>query len=552
MNRAAISKSAVSAVTAAVATALVIAGCSSGSTSNNAEQQVNLNDQPQLSVPNVKQAGMIVPPAPAVPELPSVAQPNTTTPNTAAPTAPDTTTPDPNDLYPTPNTQNVGEQRGTGQPITKGGVTNAFVAKLTGANSADHTDTKWGVSGAGNAVMWDNGNGQVITVFGDTFGSPRPKGEDSDQPPLVSGQGFNIPIMPKQIPFPALPYVNLKQGGTEGSGFAGDTGTHSPTGFDWRVNTLAYSSTQNLTQFSYSSFLTDRTKHAREIIPARRVNGNEITTLPTSGISINGKQYLSYASVRQYGPAPGSWTSNYAGLAVSTDNGATWRKSSNAFWRNAGAGRVFQMPALAQRGNMVYMFGTEQGRVGGVYVARVPAGQILNKGAYQYWNGSRWVRGLTFEPTPVVSGGVGEVSVQWSPSLQRWLMLSTDVFNNGIVLRQAANPQGPWTSPQVVASGKNYPSIYGANIHPWSKGNDLYFTMSQWTSYNVYLMHATVTKQGIPAPRVRVPEIPLPGGARIPSGPAPDINTPTLPTLQLPKSLQGPGNNPNAPSGPGR
>ncbi|MFT4200094.1 DUF4185 domain-containing protein [Gordonia sp. (in: high G+C Gram-positive bacteria)] len=423
---------------------------------------------------------------------------------------------------------------------------------MTGANSADHTDTKWGVAGTGNAVMWDNGNGQVITAFGDTFGRPRPRGEGSDQAPYVNGDGFNVPIFPKEIPFPALPYLNLTQGRNLGSGFAGDTGTTAPSGFDWRVNTLAYSSTRNLRQMSYNSFLVDRANHAREVIKARRVNGSEITTMPTSGIAVGGRQYMTYSSVRRYGPAPGSWTSNYSGIAFSDDNGATWTKSRNAFWTNGGPARNFQMLSLARRGNMVYMFGTEQGRVGGVYVARVPADQLLNRAKYQYWMGTNWQNGLVGEPRPVVSGGIGEVSVQFSPSLNRWLMLSTDVFNNGIVLRQAANPAGPWTRAQIVASGQNYPAIYGASIHPWSKGNDLYFTMSQWSSYNVYLMHATVVRQGIPAPAPLVPEVPLPGGARIPFGPAPDGGL-QLPTLRLPDAMAGPQGPPRggAPRGPG-
>lgn len=532
-----------SAVGVLLAGVMVIAGCSS--TSQSASQApAELNNQPSLRMPDTRNGDMIVPPAPAVPELSaagSAAQPS----GGDAPAGP--SAPAGGDLYPTPEPQDVGEQRGTGQPITKNGVTNAFVAKLTGADSVNHTDTKWGVSGAGNAVMWDGGNGQVLTMFGDTFGAPRPQGESADQAPLISGDGLNLPIMPKSIPFPALPYVNLKQGSTAGSGFAGDTGTAGPTGFDWRVNTLAYSSSKTLTDFGYSSFVTDRAAHAREMLGARRVNGNEITTLPTSGISVGGKQYLTYSSVRRYGPSPGSWTSNYSGIAVSTDSGVSWRKSKSAYWTNSGPARNFQMPALARRGNTVYMFGTEQGRVGGVYVSRVRADQILNKQVYEYWNGRSWVRGLRAEPRAVVSGGVGEVSVQWSQSLGRWIMLSTDVFKNGIVLRQAATPQGPWTAGQVVASGTDYPAIYGASIHPWSKGNDLYFTMSQWTSYNVYLMHATVRRETIPAPGVAIPEIPLPGGARLPAGPLPDLG---LGTLQLPKSLLGPQGNPNAPRGP--
>ncbi|GAB17779.1 hypothetical protein GOEFS_039_00130 [Gordonia effusa NBRC 100432] len=532
-----------------VSSALVITGCSNSSSNSGNGNQPNLNAQPQLSVPNVQTAGMIVPPAPAVPALkvespaanPNDNKNNDNNNNQNAPTGP-------SDLY--PKNEDKGEKRGDGQPITRGGVTNAFVTKLTGAKSADHTDTKWGVAGAGNAVMWDNGRGQIITMFGDTFGRPRPKGESSNQPQYLTGDGLNLQILPKEVPFPALPYISVKQGATRGSGFAGDTGTSAPTGFDWRVNTLAYSSTKNLRQMSYSGFLTDRASHARQVISARRVNGSEITTLPTSGISIGGRQYMTYASVRRFGPSPGSWTTNYSGIAVSNDNGVTWRKSGNAFWTNAGPARNFQMLSLARRGNWVYMFGTEQGRIGGVYVARVPAHQLMYRSAYQYWMGNHWQKGLVGEPQPIVSGGIGEVSVQYSPSLRRWLMIATDVFNNGIVLRQAATPQGPWTSPQVIASAKNYPSIYGASIHPWSKGNDLFFTMSQWSSYNVYLMHATITRRGIPAPSLWVPEIPLPGGSRIPFGPMPD-GMPKLPELKLPESMGGPpsGSSPRGPGG---
>lgn len=526
--------------------AIALTACSSNSDAKQEASDVNLNGQQELVVPGVQRANMIVPPASTVPELPAVkTDDDDDAPSEDAPSGPAAT----DDLYPDATPEDAGEQRGAGQPNTKGGVTNAFVAKLTGNDSADHTDTEWGVAGAGNAVNWDNGNGQVITVFGDTFGRPRPNGEESDQSPQVSGDGLNLPIFPKGVPFPALPYVNLVQGGQQGSGFAGDTGTKGPTGFDWRSNTLAYSSTRDLREFSFDSFVTDGEGQAAELLDAKRVDGVEITTLPTSGIAIGGRQYMSYASIRRYGPAPGSWTSNYAGIAVSDDNGKTWRKSKSAYWTNAGAARNFQMPALTKRGNMVYMFGTEQGRVGGVYVARVKASKILHKGAYEYWTNGKWVRGLKAEPTPIVSGGVGEVSVQWSPSLRQWLMISTDVFHNGIVLRQANHVMGPWTDARVIASGKNYPSIYGASIHPWSTGNDLYFTMSQWSSYNVYLMHTTVTRRAVPARKPVIPEIPLPGGQRLPAGPIPDLPTMSF-DLKLPDSMMGPGDNPAAPKGP--
>lgn len=542
-----------------VAGVVLLAGCSSSSSNDEASFD-KVND---LEVPDVQAASMIVPPAPPLPGLPaeppapadpSAPPPAVTGPGGSAPVpapSPGGVTPpgvsDPGQLYPSP--EDAGTRPGRGQPLTTHGVTNGFVAKLTGADSYSHTDQQWGVAGAGNAVMWDNGNGQVLTMFGDTFGSPRPSGEQSDQPPMVSGAGINVPILPKELGFPALPFVNLTQGGGQGSGYAGDTGTEGPTGFDWRSNTLAYSTTDDLrTGMAYDSFATDDPGHAAEMIGARKQPGVEVTTLPTSGLSIGDRQYVSYSSVQQWGPAPGSWTSNYSGLAYSDDNGHTWTKAPGAFWTNTGAAKDFQMPALAKRDGYIYMFGTENGRVGGVYVARVPEQSVLDKGAYEYWTSGGWSPDANAGPQPVTSGGVGEVSVRYSEDLGRWLMLATDVFNNGITLRQAVSPTGPWTEPKVVASAEDYPSIYGASIHPGSSGNDLYFTMSQWSSYNVYLMHATVGAQPVPGPSPQVPEIPLPGGARIPAGPAPDLG---LPTLELPDSLRPPVDNPAAPNGPG-
>lgn len=197
-----------------VVAALTLSGCSSNS--DTVEKPVNLNAQKELTVPNVVPAQMIVPPAPTVHELPAVQRvtDKKTKYNGDAPTWPgnDTNVTDGNDLYPRTDDKSVGDKRGAGEPVTKDGVTNEFVAKLTGADSVDHTDSRWGVSGAGNAVLWDNGKGQVITMFGGTFGGPRPRGEGGDQAPLVSGDGLNLPIMPKGVSFPALPYVNLHQG----------------------------------------------------------------------------------------------------------------------------------------------------------------------------------------------------------------------------------------------------------------------------------------------------------------------------------------------------
>ncbi len=73
--------------------------------------------------------------------------------------------------------------------------------------------------------------------------------------------------------------------------------------------------------------------------------------------------------------------------------------------------------------------------------------------------------------------------------LGRWLLLHLDVRRRGIVLRSAETLVGPWTSGEVVVSGDEYPAVYGGFLHPWSlDGPDLYYLVSQWRPYNVYLV----------------------------------------------------------------
>jgi hypothetical protein len=49
----------------------------------------------------------------------------------------------------------------------------------------------------------------------------------------------------------------------------------------------------------------------------------------------------------------------------------------------------------------------------------------------------------------------------------------------------------------VLASLDTYPAAYGAYLHPWlteRNGEIIYFTMSRWFDYNVFLMRARVLK----------------------------------------------------------
>ena len=153
------------------------------------------------------------------------------------------------------------------------------------------------------------------------------------------------------------------------------------------------------------------------------------------------------------------------------------------------------MNALVRAGGYVYMIGTPNGRFGNAHLARVPERQVLQKNAWRYWDGRTWSTRET-SAVPIAVGPISEVSVQWNAYLGKWLMMYLDEQRASVVLRSAASLTGPWSGEQVVARGTEYPGLYGTFMHPWSSGPDLYFTMSQWDPYNVFLMHTKLTDDG--------------------------------------------------------
>ncbi|MFE3224321.1 DUF4185 domain-containing protein [Nocardia sp. NPDC059228] len=323
-----------------------------------------------------------------------------------------------------------------------------LVNQVTGQGSVNRTDMRWSVDGTDLGLMWETKPGQVAVMFGDTFGKGwKPTGAGTDQQ-------------------------------------------------DWRSNVLAYSSTRDLSQgLILDDFVQNSRCHAAELLDSRKIKNFETTTIPTSGFAVGDRQYLTYMSVNHWSKIPGMWSTNLGGIAWSDDNGRTWTKSQWARWDNLfGLGR-FQVATMVPHGDYVYMFGTPNGRLGVIGLARVPVDQVLNKSAYQYWIDGTWTPAdgpNELLATPLVSGTASELSIHYDTESNQWRMVYLDVTRNQIVLRTAAEPQGAWSDPTPLLSTDDYPTAYGGFIHPWSSAKDLYFTISTWNSYNVYLMHATL------------------------------------------------------------
>ena len=331
----------------------------------------------------------------------------------------------------------------------------AMIAAVTGSGSLNHTDERWGITGTDLGILWEGSSGDVLAAFGDTFGG------------RWSGHGS-----------PGTPAANA-----------------------WRSNTLARSGDHDLTDGMTVDAFAGATGSgaAGELLSSQKVEGEEMTVVPTAGIAVGDRDYVHYMSVRRW-IAHGHWSTNHAGIAWSDDGGETWVKDPDAVWPNEdGAGDTFQMGAFARSGPHVYLYGTPAGRGGDVRLARVPRFAVLDPDAYRYWDGSGWTAPLA-DAVPVVAAPVGEMSVQYNEHLARWTMLHVlspdDSELRSIVLRTAPRPEGPWSAPQELATSREHPGLYGGFIHPWSAASgdaDIYFTMSVWEPYNVYLMRATVT-----------------------------------------------------------
>ncbi|MFI1915484.1 DUF4185 domain-containing protein [Nocardia sp. NPDC020380] len=318
------------------------------------------------------------------------------------------------------------------------------VAKVTGADSVNRTDKRWQVQGTDLGIMWESKPGEIAMAFGDTI-----------------GRDFHPP------------------GGM---------------GEDWRSNLLAFSSNKDLSRgVVFDRMVTDDRCHASELLSSEKLDNIEITTIPTSGFAIGDRQYMSYMSIRTWNSIPGTWYTNYGGIAYSDDHGEHWTKDPHARWDNIFGVSNFQVTAMVPQGDYVYMFGIPNSRLGAVGLARVPKDQVLNVTAYQYWKGGSWTPADGFvSADPIVDAPAGELSVRYDADRKVWQMSYLDTAKAALVVRESDSPQGVWSDSATTVSALQFPELYGGFIHPWSTGKDLYFTMSTWSDYNVYLMHATM------------------------------------------------------------
>ncbi len=325
------------------------------------------------------------------------------------------------------------------------------VAQEDGPGSINQTDIRWDVYGADLGSMFTYHN-QIRMVFGDTFGPPA-----------------------------AYPFFSV---------------SHS----DYRDNVMAVISPPNSARppvngLHFSSMISDTPGHAKDLLATNGVPwpGHLI---PTYGVSVGNTMYLYYMDVKEFG-APGHWTLYHSGIAYSQDGGNTWTDSTATRWP---AKSNFGQVALVKQGQYIYAYGIPGGRYGSVQLARVPQHMALDKAAYQYWTGTCWATNDPAAATDIVPAPVGELSVRYNSYYKKWLMMYLIDPKGEVVIRTASQLTGPWSPAQIVVTSKQYPELYAPYITPrWNSGPDIYFNMSVYDHYQVYLMHTSLRSAGTAA-----------------------------------------------------
>jgi hypothetical protein len=321
-----------------------------------------------------------------------------------------------------------------------------LIAQVTGADSANDTAGRWRIFGTDLGHMFWH-RGQLYMVFGDTFG--------------------------------------------KGSRYRAH---------NWRSNTLArLADPVDLEHqgLRIESMVTNEAGQARELLASRKVDGIEKTVIPTNGISTGDRMFLHYMSVRTW-HGGGNWDVGHSGLAYSDDDGQTWKTPHEAIWPG---GLGFEQVAFVRKDGYVYSFGIPGGRQGAVRLRRVPAGRMLQPGAHRYWNGTAWVRD-PHAAKPVVPGPAGELSVAWNARYGQWMMMYLDQSRHAVLLRMAPKLTGPWGEPQVVVNAQQHPGLYAPYIVPLEDiGSEVWFTLSKWKPYNVFLMRMTLDEIAVQTSR---------------------------------------------------
>lgn len=319
------------------------------------------------------------------------------------------------------------------------------VADLTGPGITD----RFGVGGTDLGTTTTGPDGRLVSVFGDTFASPR-----------VGGRGWRSPVVlfgdPASVP--------------TGLRFTGPAGRRRLLRRGWARQAVRY---------------------VHQVPQRYRGRWHRVTTvLPTDVIRVDDVLFLHVMVCRELGRV--HWTEVHA----SRDGGETWRPTG-ARWPGDHHDGLFQMLTW-ERGDdgWVYAFTTGFQRAHGLVLHRVRPDRLTEPAAWESWgftpdDGWAWGR----PPTVALPGAFGELSLRRVPAPDgpdRWLLAVFDAAAYRIDVLDLDSPLADLHTARRVtvlrgcdwadedhAAGR-VAQLYGGYVLPGSRLDDVHLVVSQW------------------------------------------------------------------------
>jgi len=217
---------------------------------------------------------------------------------------------------------------------------------------------------------------------------------------------------------------------------------------------------------------------AAEILGGWNMLINDGVSLPDGSIIVSYQH-----TVEVENPKKHLWYTDRSSLAVSWNRGDNFYLTGPDWENDHDNSDPYQMWSMQLDGDYVYIVSVKTGRQRGpMMLFRSRWDQILNKNAYEYWNGNDW--GEKSDAKPILEGHFGEPSLR-KLSDGTWVLSYADYTGYPkIVTRTIMNPdQGPegeWSEPKVHLTAKDFPNLYGGGIHPYSTKDNLVLMISTW------------------------------------------------------------------------
>lgn len=260
-------------------------------------------------------------------------------------------------------------------------------------------------------------------------------------------------------------------------------------------------------------WVTDAEGLYKEVYTAKREDYVDSSTVPGGAFSLGDTIYAYLMQMIHWASHKDPGNYGRCLLVKSTDEGDSFEVVPGVTWGLDGHFvNVSPVVGPAPEGpnrEVVYLFGSGRFREAPIYLAWVETDAVERKEEYHYYAGQkdgqvRWATDI-YDAIPIVTARVGELSAAWNAGLKRWMLMYFDYARTPaeLVVRVAPAPWGPWSQPIVLMDlstkydwyQEGWGIPYGGYLCPdllEENGRVIYFTLSLWKPYSVFLMKATV------------------------------------------------------------